>query len=123
MLLTTKINFLGFSKLARLVQKTHKTAIQMLQSIIVFTVTCVFTQEKVNNCFELISEVSSKPITSHKRKYDENPSSPSGVIDPIYTSESSNDSWDLDFPLFKRSSRTANEIGIIIEQSFCGSCW
>ncbi|TMX00497.1 hypothetical protein EJD97_000740 [Solanum chilense] len=61
------------------------------------------SKENVNNCYELISEVSSKPITSHKRKYDENPSSPSGVIDPIYTSESSNDSWDLDLPLFKKS--------------------
>ncbi|XP_009769846.1 cyclin-D3-2-like [Nicotiana sylvestris] len=64
-------------------------------------------KEKVNNCFELISEVCSKPI-SHKRKY-ENPShSPSGVIDPIYSSESSNDSWDLEstssyFPVFKKS--------------------
>lgn len=56
----------------------------------------------MNNCYELISEVSSKPITSHKRKYDENPST-SGVIDPIYTSESSNDSWDLDLPSFKKS--------------------
>ncbi|KAM3220040.1 cyclin-D3-1 [Capsicum annuum] len=65
------------------------------------------TQEKVNNCFELISEVSSKPVMSHKRKYDENPSSPSDVIDPICSSESSNDSWDLDsssyLPMFKKS--------------------
>ncbi|CAN4112165.1 unnamed protein product [Withania somnifera] len=65
------------------------------------------SKEKVNNCFELIIEVSSKSIVSHKRKYDENPSSPSDVIDPIYSSESSNDSWDLDsspyMPLFKRS--------------------
>lgn len=67
------------------------------------------SKEKVNNCFELISEVSSKPtinIISHKRKYDENPSSPSDVIDPIYSSESSNDSWGLDssyLSLFKKS--------------------
>ncbi|PHT41771.1 Cyclin-D3-1 [Capsicum baccatum] len=65
------------------------------------------SKEKVNNCFELISEVSSKPVMSHKRKYDENPSSPSDVIDPICSSESSNDSWDLDsssyLPMFKKS--------------------
>ncbi|MCE3052162.1 hypothetical protein HAX54_051732 [Datura stramonium] len=74
-------------------------------------------REKVNNCLELISEVSSKPtiIISQKRKYDENPSSPSDVIDPIYSSETSNDSWGLDsssssiisspsyLPLFKKS--------------------
>ncbi|KAM3377242.1 cyclin-D3-1 [Capsicum galapagoense] len=65
------------------------------------------SKEKVNNCFELISEVSSKRVMSHKRKYDENPSSPSDVIDPICSSESSNDSWDLDsssyLPMFKKS--------------------
>ncbi|XP_060168187.1 cyclin-D3-1 [Lycium barbarum] len=66
------------------------------------------SKEKVNNCFELISEVNSKPIISHKRKYDENPTSPSDVIDPFYSSESSNDSWGLDsfssyLPVFKKS--------------------
>ncbi|KAK4378459.1 hypothetical protein RND71_000321 [Anisodus tanguticus] len=69
------------------------------------------SKEKVNNCFELITEVSSKPIISHKRKYDENPSSPSDIIDQIYSSESSNDSRGLDsssssssyLSLFKKS--------------------
>ena len=73
-------------------------------------------QEKVSDCYELILEVSStSPCfyghekNPHKRKYEQIPSSPSGVIDAILSSDSSNDSWAFGSvssspePLFKKS--------------------
>ncbi|XP_016516050.1 cyclin-D3-1 [Nicotiana tabacum] len=52
------------------------------------------SKEKVNDCYELITELSYNSI-SHKRKYESPINSPSAVIDTFYSSESSNDSWDL----------------------------
>lgn len=77
----------------------------------------ICTQEKVNDCYELITEVSYNSI-SHKRKYESPINSPSAVIDTFYSSENSNESWDLQtsssipstysprdqfLPLFKKS--------------------
>ncbi|GFS40058.1 similar to CYCLIN D3;2 [Actinidia rufa] len=74
------------------------------------------SKEKVSDCYELILEVSStSPCfyghekNPHKRKYEQIPSSPSGVIDAILSSDSSNDSWAFGSvssspePLFKKS--------------------
>ncbi|PSS02686.1 Cyclin-D3-1 like [Actinidia chinensis var. chinensis] len=74
------------------------------------------SEEKVSDCYELILEVSStSPCfyghekNPHKRKYEQIPSSPSGVIDAILSSDSSNDSWAFGSvssspePLFKKS--------------------
>ncbi|NP_001312137.1 cyclin-D3-1-like [Nicotiana tabacum] len=75
------------------------------------------SKEKVNDCYELITEVSYNSI-SHKRKYESPINSPSAVIDTFYSSENSNESWDLQtsssipstysprdqfLPLFKKS--------------------
>ena len=70
-------------------------------------------QEKVSNCYELILEVSSTSpcfYGPHKRKYEQVRSSPSGVIDATFSSDSSNDSWAIGSsvssspePLFKKS--------------------
>ncbi|XP_019169298.1 PREDICTED: cyclin-D3-1-like [Ipomoea nil] len=52
-------------------------------------------KEKVNDCYELIKEVSS--TASNKRSY--NPSSPSAVVDAVLScGESSNDSWGSETP-------------------------
>lgn len=92
------------------------------------------SREKVNDCYQLITELSSTTTTgfffngqqtspSHKRKYDQIPNSPSGVIDAYFScSDSSNDSWAVvgsavssspDQPLLKkkknRSSSSAQE--------------
>ncbi|PSS29314.1 Cyclin-D3-1 like [Actinidia chinensis var. chinensis] len=71
------------------------------------------SKEKVSDCYELILEVSSTSpcfYGPHKRKYEQVRSSPSGVIDAIFTSDSSNDSWAIGSsvssspePLFKKS--------------------
>ncbi|OAY45618.1 cyclin-D3-1 [Manihot esculenta] len=73
-------------------------------------------KEKVNDCYELILELSknktnASAVKSHKRKYEPIPSSPSGVIDAtVFSSDSSNDSWALSSsvtsspePLFKKN--------------------
>ncbi|KAL2457771.1 Cyclin-D3-1 [Forsythia ovata] len=54
-------------------------------------------KEKVNDCYELISTISNSCLhgqnNSQKRKFCQVPSSPSGVMDEFFNSESSNDSW------------------------------
>ena len=53
----------------------------------------------MDNCYGLISEISSSGISGDnnplKRKFNEllEPTSPSGVIDAIFSSDSSNESW------------------------------
>ncbi|MBA0573059.1 hypothetical protein Golob_000353 [Gossypium lobatum] len=57
------------------------------------------SKEKVNDCYKLILDVSTRPQAQGnggacKRKMEERvPSSPSGVIDAAFGSDSSNDSW------------------------------
>uniref|UniRef100_A0A5B6YPY9 Uncharacterized protein n=1 Tax=Davidia involucrata TaxID=16924 RepID=A0A5B6YPY9_DAVIN len=52
------------------------------------------SKEKVSDCYQLIVELSNTGQNNpHKRKYQEIPGSPSGVIEAIFSSESSNDSW------------------------------
>ncbi|TYI99845.1 hypothetical protein E1A91_A13G045700v1 [Gossypium mustelinum] len=57
------------------------------------------SKEKVNDCYKLILDVSTRPQAQGnggacKRKVEERvPSSPSGVIDAAFGSDSSNDSW------------------------------
>lgn len=53
-------------------------------------------QDKVDDCYKLVVELSSsgghcKP--SNKRKFGSIPGSPNGVIDMSFSSDSSNDSW------------------------------
>ncbi|GLU09205.1 hypothetical protein SLE2022_260780 [Rubroshorea leprosula] len=62
------------------------------------------SKEQVNECFKLILDLS-RP---QKRKYCEIsvPSSPSGVIDAMFCSDNSNDSWAVDSPpapVFKKN--------------------
>ncbi|KAL3611645.1 hypothetical protein D5086_002665 [Populus alba] len=73
------------------------------------------TKEKVNGCYGLILELSRNRTTavdkSQKRKFEPMPSSPSGVIGAVFSSDSSNDSWAVQGssvssspePLFKKS--------------------
>ncbi|XP_011000145.1 PREDICTED: cyclin-D3-1-like [Populus euphratica] len=73
------------------------------------------TKEKVNGCYGLILELSRNRTTannkSQKRKFEPVPSSPSGVIGAVFSSDSSNDSWAVQGssvssspePLFKKS--------------------
>lgn len=54
------------------------------------------SKEKVNDCYTLILELSKAcgyKNNPHKRKHEQIPGSPSGVIDAYFSSESSNDSW------------------------------
>ncbi|XWS62941.1 hypothetical protein CRYUN_Cryun06bG0053800 [Craigia yunnanensis] len=58
------------------------------------------SKEKVNDCYKLILDLSTRPQNNaysnphpHKRKLETVPSSPSGVIDAAFSSDSSNDSW------------------------------
>lgn len=58
------------------------------------------SREEVNDCHQLITELSTTTCffngqltNPHKRKYEQIPSSPSGVIDAYFSSDSSNDSW------------------------------
>ncbi|KAJ6378516.1 hypothetical protein OIU78_028705 [Salix suchowensis] len=50
-------------------------------------------EDEVNECYKLIIELSGSQNQCHKRKYLSKPSSPNGVIDASFNSESSNDSW------------------------------
>ncbi|KAL6507434.1 hypothetical protein OROGR_023629 [Orobanche gracilis] len=54
------------------------------------------SKEKIDGCYKLILEVIDDHglKLNHKRKHDDSmPSSPSGVIDAYFSSDSSNDSW------------------------------
>ncbi|KAI3462728.1 hypothetical protein Pfo_019391 [Paulownia fortunei] len=70
------------------------------------------SKEQVDDCHKLIVEVMDDHGRKlcHKRKHESIPSSPSGVIDAYFSSDSSNDSWTVASsmssspePLFKRS--------------------
>lgn len=59
---------------------------------------CVVKQDKVEECYRLISEVASAYHfhSSNKRKFRSVPGSPKGVMDLSFSSESSsNDSWSV----------------------------
>lgn len=72
-------------------------------------------QENVNECYKLIQEISESHShhihnQSRKRENVSTPSSPKGVIDAYFSSDSSNDSWAIASsvssspePRFKRS--------------------
>uniref|UniRef100_A0A2N9ETT6 B-like cyclin n=1 Tax=Fagus sylvatica TaxID=28930 RepID=A0A2N9ETT6_FAGSY len=68
------------------------------------------SQEKVNDCYNLILELSkayncAHDISNpHKRKYEQVPESPSGVIDAVFSSDSSNDSWSVGSSVYSSSS-------------------
>ncbi|CAK9136457.1 unnamed protein product [Ilex paraguariensis] len=55
------------------------------------------SKEKVNDCYQLIVELSNTCVYGqnkhNKRKYQQIPGGPSGVIDVYLSSDSSNDSW------------------------------
>ncbi|PIN25367.1 G1/S-specific cyclin D [Handroanthus impetiginosus] len=67
------------------------------------------SKEKIDDCLKLITEVMDDHghNLSRKRKHEPIPSSPSGIIDAYFSSDSSNDSWDVasssPSPLSKRS--------------------
>ncbi|KAL0461815.1 UNVERIFIED_CONTAM: hypothetical protein Slati_0069100 [Sesamum latifolium] len=70
------------------------------------------SKESIDDCHELIMEIMSEHSRKlgHKRKHEPIPSSPSGVIDAYFSSDSSNDSWAVESsvspspePLIKRS--------------------
>ncbi|KAL6220382.1 hypothetical protein ACLB2K_008138 [Fragaria x ananassa] len=70
------------------------------------------SQGTVSECYKLILVVSASTVQNqgHKRKHSSIPSSPSGVIDISFSSDTSNDSWavaspvsSLPDPRFKRS--------------------
>eukprot|EP00257_Ricinus_communis_P007900 XP_002524919.2 cyclin-D3-2 [Ricinus communis] len=68
------------------------------------------SENKVNECYKLILELSGNQNKSCKRKHPSMPRSPNGIIDAYFSCDSSNDSWNLSstvssspVPLFKRS--------------------
>ncbi|XP_061368906.1 cyclin-D3-1 [Gastrolobium bilobum] len=72
------------------------------------------SKEKVDECYNAILQLSNANNYAYKspskRKYDQIPSSPSGIIDAAFSSDGSNDSWTVGSslcspsePLFKRS--------------------
>ncbi|KAK4410044.1 Cyclin-D3-3 [Sesamum angolense] len=70
------------------------------------------SKESIDDCHKLIMEIMSEQSRKlgHKRKHEPIPSSPSGVIDAYFSSDSSNDSWAVESsvssspePLIKRS--------------------
>ncbi|KAJ7946088.1 Cyclin d3 [Quillaja saponaria] len=84
------------------------------------------SKEKVSECYNLILELSNTNNcahnNSHKRKYDQIPGSPSGIIDAVFNSESSNDSWAAESslccsspePLFKKSRAQEQQLKRVI---------
>ncbi|CAL5209914.1 unnamed protein product [Lathyrus oleraceus] len=52
-------------------------------------------KEKVDECYNAIVEVTNENNYGHKRKYEQIPGSPSGVIDAVFSSDGSNDSWKV----------------------------
>ncbi|XP_052191764.1 cyclin-D3-1 [Diospyros lotus] len=71
-------------------------------------------REKVNDCYQLILELSStsscfykEQSNPHKRKHQQVPSSPSGVIDASFGSDSSNEQ-----PLFKKSRAQEKQLHV-----------
>ncbi|KAE8008010.1 hypothetical protein FH972_004560 [Carpinus fangiana] len=62
------------------------------------------SEEKVNACYNLILELSNAYNCVHnnplKRKYEQIPCSPSGVIDAVFSSDSSNDSWAVGLSVY-----------------------
>ncbi|KAL0431531.1 UNVERIFIED_CONTAM: Cyclin-D3-3 [Sesamum radiatum] len=70
------------------------------------------SKESIDDCHKLVMEIMSEHSRKlgHKRKHEPIPSSPSGVIDAYFSSDSSNDSWAVESsmssspePLIKRS--------------------
>uniref|UniRef100_A0A803NMM1 B-like cyclin n=1 Tax=Cannabis sativa TaxID=3483 RepID=A0A803NMM1_CANSA len=53
-------------------------------------------KEKVNDCYKLIIELSNAYNNPLKRKNEVVPGSPSGIIDAIFSSDNSNDSWSAE---------------------------
>ncbi|CAK7337730.1 unnamed protein product [Dovyalis caffra] len=67
-------------------------------------------EDEVNECYKLILELLGSQNQCHKRKNLSTPSSPNGVMDASFSSDSSNDSWAVassvpssSVPQFKRS--------------------
>ncbi|KAL8528731.1 hypothetical protein ACS0TY_006256 [Phlomoides rotata] len=60
------------------------------------------SKENIDDCHKLIADAMNKQLP-HKRRHESIPSSPIGVIDAYFSSDSSNDSWSAEPPLFKRS--------------------
>ncbi|XP_050211106.1 cyclin-D3-1 [Mercurialis annua] len=88
------------------------------------------TKEKVKDCYELILELSSKTKANgyhnnkcYKRKFEAMPSSPSGVIDAIFSSDNSNDSWVSDSSIVSSSSSSSSPDEPLFKKSRAQDQW
>ncbi|GAU24284.1 hypothetical protein TSUD_48720 [Trifolium subterraneum] len=70
------------------------------------------SKEKVDECYNLILQVTNANYNddyyygnnNNKRKYEQIPGSPSGVIDAVFSSDGSNDSWTVGSSTYSTSS-------------------
>jgi len=86
-----------------------------------FSFACVFClQEKVDECYNAILHLTNANNYGHnKRKYEEIPGSPSGVIDAVFSSDGSNDSWTVGAssystsePVFKKTKNQGQNMNL-----------
>ncbi|XP_073125367.1 cyclin-D3-2-like [Henckelia pumila] len=94
-----------------------------------FTSLFKLNKEKLDECHELVKEILDGHVHKlcHKRKHESVPSSPSGVVDAYFSSDSSNDSWAIASsassspkPLFKRSRAQDQHMRLA---SLSSPCW
>ncbi len=84
---------------------------------------CLLLQERVSECYKLIVEVAWTQVNigQHKRKYYDQtaPSSPSGVIDAVFSRDSSVSSSPE--PAFKKSRAKEQEMRLPLFVAIVGS--
>ncbi|KAG2719776.1 hypothetical protein I3843_02G002300 [Carya illinoinensis] len=89
------------------------------------------SEEKLNECYKLIQEISESHGHNHnrsnKRKHLSAPGSPNGVIDASFSCDSSNDSWAVASsspePSFKRSRAQDQQMRLPSLNRVCGCSW
>jgi cyclin D3 len=85
------------------------------------------SKEKVDECYNLIIQVTNANSNddyyygnNNKRKYEQIPGSPSGVIDAVFSSDGSNDSWTVGSstysttsePVFKKTKTQGQNVNL-----------
>ncbi|CAJ2630548.1 unnamed protein product [Trifolium pratense] len=81
------------------------------------------SKEKVDECYNMILQVtnanSNDDYYGNKRKYEQIPGSPSGVIDAVFSSDGSNDSWTVGSstystsePVFKKTKTQGQNVNL-----------
>lgn len=77
------------------------------------------SKEKVDECYNAILHLTNANNYGHKRKYEEIPGSPSGVIDAVFSSDGSNDSWTVGAssystsePVFKKTKNQGQNMNL-----------